>query len=356
MGLLEMYRQKLVTAEQAAAVVKSGDWVEYGFALGAPVEFDRALAQRKEELFDVKFRSCCSLWPIAVMEADPDGEHFVWNSWHFSGRDRALYDRGSAYYIPFKFNELPRLTRQEVEPIDVFVCQVCPMDKHGFFNFGPQVTNHMALVEKARVVIVEVNHSLPRVRGGREEVVHISDVDMIIEGNNPSLPEIPPAPITPVDEAVARLIVEEMADGACLQLGIGGMPNAVGAMIAQSDLKDLGVHTEMLVDSFVDLYLAGKITGVRKNIDRYKMVMTFAAGTKKLYDFIDDNPVIAAYPVDYTNHPATIAQLDNMVAINNAVEVDLFGQICSESSGIHHISGTGGQLDFVQGAYDSRGG
>lgn len=168
--------------------------------------------------------------------------------------------------------------------------------------------------------------------------------------------QLPELPISDIDKKIASIVVEQIEDGACLQLGIGAMPNAVGAMIAQSDLKDLGVHTEMLVDSYVDMYNAGRITGRRKQIDQCKMVYTFAMGTNKLYDFLDNNPACAAYPVDYTNNPFIIGQNDNVIGINNAVEVDLYGQVASESSGIRHISGTGGQLDFIFGAYCSKGG
>ena len=159
------------------------------------------------------------------------------------------------------------------------------------------------------------------------------------------LPEIKP---TEVDQKVAEIILNEIPDGGCLQLGIGAMPNAIGAMIASSDLKDLGVHTEMLVDSYVDMYQAGRITGKRKQLDKEKMVYTFAMGTNKLYDFLDDNPVCASFPVDYTNNPYVIAQNDNVMAINNAIEIDLFGQVCSESSGVRQITGTGGQLDYFE--------
>jgi butyryl-CoA:acetate CoA-transferase len=163
-------------------------------------------------------------------------------------------------------------------------------------------------------------------------------------------------PATDVDKAVAKLIVEEIPDGACLQLGIGGMPNAVGSMIAESDLKDLGVHTEMYVDAFVDIAKAGKITGARKNIDRYRQVYGFGAGTKKMYDYLDENPEMMSAPVSYTNDIRSIAALDNFISINNAVDIDLFGQINAESAGTKHISGAGGQLDFVLGAYLSKGG
>jgi len=234
--------------------------------------------------------------------------------------------------------------------------QVAPMDNHGYFNFGPQASHLMAMLEQTKTIIVEVNENMPRVLGGYEEAIHISQVDYIVEGPNPPCAILPSAPPSEVDRKVAELIVEEIPDGACLQLGIGGMPNAVGTMIAESDLKDLGVHTEMYVDAFVDIYNAGRITGARKNYDRFRQSFAFGAGTQKLYDFVDDNPQVASYPVDYTNHPSQVAKLDNFISINNAIEVDLFGQVCAETVGTRHISGTGGQLDFVQGAYDSKGG
>lgn len=180
---------------------------------------------------------------------------------------------------------------------------------------------------------------------------------MIIEGDNPAIGEMGGgAAASEVDEAVAKLIVEEIPDGACLQLGIGGMPNAVGSLIAKSDLKDLGVHTEMYVDAFVDIAKAGKITGAHKAIDKGRQVYAFGAGTKKLYDYLHNNPECMSAPVDYTNDIRSISALDNFMSINNAVDVDLFGQVNAESAGIKHISGAGGQLDFVLGAYLSKGG
>jgi len=177
-----------------------------------------------------------------------------------------------------------------------------------------------------------------------------------VEGDNKPMIQLPELPISDIDKKIAGIVLGEIEDGACLQLGIGAMPNAVGAMIAQSDLKDLGVHTEMLVDSFVDMYEAGRITGRRKQIDKCKMVYTFAMGTNKLYEFLDMNPVCAISPVSYTNDPFIIGQNDKVMAINNAIEVDLYGQVASESSGIRHISGTGGQFDFIFGSYYSREG
>lgn len=207
----------------------------------------------------------------------------------------------------------------------------------------------MAVCEAADVIIVEVNENMPRCLGGFEEGIHISRVDYIVEGQNPAIGELGAgAPPTEVDRAVAQLIVEEIPDGACLQLGIGGMPNTVGSMIAESDLKDLGVHTEMYVDAFVDIAKAGKINGLKKNIDRGRQVYAFGAGTKKMYDYLDDNPECMSAPVDYTNSAKTIAQIDNFISINNAVDIDLYGQVNAESAGVKQISGAGGQLDFVQ--------
>ena len=197
---------------------------------------------------------------------------------------------------------------------------------------------------------------MPQCMGGIETAVHISKVSHIIEGSNPVLAQLPSAIPSDVDRKVAKLIVEEIPNGACLQLGIGGMPNAVGVMIADSDLKDLGVHTEMYVDAFVEMSLKGKINGSKKSIDRGRQTFAFGAGTDKLYKFIHNNPEVMSTTVEYTNDPSVVGQLDNFVSINNAVEIDLFGQVNSESSGSKQISGTGGQLDFVMGAYKSKGG
>jgi butyryl-CoA:acetate CoA-transferase len=230
------------------------------------------------------------------------------------------------------------------------------MDEHGYFSFGPSASHMAAVCERAEVIIVEVNQNMPRCLGGFQEGIHISQVTNVVEGDNPPIAELGSGAATPVDEAVAKLIVEEIPNGACLQLGIGGMPNAVGSLIAQSDLKDLGVHTEMYVDAFVDIAKAGKITGAKKSIDKGRQVYAFGAGTKKLYDYLNNNPTCMSAPVDYTNDVRTISALDNFVSINNAVDIDLYGQVNAESAGIKPISGAGGQLDFVLGAYLSKGG
>lgn len=358
MDFKKMYQDKLVTAEEAAKVVKSGDWVDYGWTVTTPVAVDAALAKRLPELTDVKFRGGILMWQPEIFKIENPAEHMTWNSWHMGGIERKAVSQGFCFYAPLRYSELPRYYRDmtDTRP-DVAILQVAPMDEHGFFNFGPSASHMSAVCETAKVIIVEVNENVPVCFGGFEEGIHVSKVDMIVEGDNPPMAEMGgAAAATEVDEAVAKLIVSQIPDGACLQLGIGGMPNAVGSLIAKSDLKDLGVHTEMYVDAFVDIAKAGKITGARKNIDKGRQVYAFGAGTKKLYDYLNKNPECMSAPVNYTNDIRSISALDNFISINNAVDLDLFGQVNAESAGIRPISGAGGQLDFVLGAYLSNGG
>jgi butyryl-CoA:acetate CoA-transferase len=273
-----------------------------------------------------------------------------------TGVDRKTTETGFGFYAPMRYSELPRHYRDMPEGPDVALFQVTPMDRHGYFNFGPNTSHMAAMCERAKVVVVEVNRQMPMCLGGTGTGIHVSQVDMIVEGENQALPGIAPPAITEVDKVVANLIVEQIPNGACLQIGIGGMPSAVGQLIAQSDLKNLGINTEMYVDAMVDIAMAGKINGSLKNIDKGRQTYAFAAGTQKLYDYLDNNPECMGAPVDYCNDSRTIAALDNFMSINNAVDVDLFGQISSETSGTKHISGAGGQLDFVLGAYLSKGG
>ena len=353
------YQKKLTTRAEAVKVVKSGDWVDYGFCGNHPVALDQALADRMTadpSLTAVNFRGGIALWPIAVAAIPDAADRITWNSWHCTGIERKIIERGFGFYHILRYSEMPRYYRDNIQHVDVAMIQVSPMDQHGYFNFGLNASQLEAMCEITDTIIVEVNENMPSVQGGYGVSVHINDVAMIVEGDNPMPGQMPAGPATEVDQAVARLIVPEIPDGACLQLGIGGMPNAVGSLIAQSDLKDLGVHSEMYVDAFVDITKAGKITGVHKSSNKGRQVFTFAAGTQKLYDFVNNNPQIMAAPVDYVNDIRVISSLDNFISINNTVEVDLFGQVASESAGLRHISGAGGQLDFVLGAYLSKGG
>lgn len=360
MDYMQAYREKLTTAEEAVKVVKSGQWIDYGWVVATPVELDKALAKRMPELTDLNIRGGILFWEPEIFKIDNPEKHFTWNSWHMSGLERKAIAKGFCYYAPIRYSELPRYYRDLPYGIDVAMFQVSEMDENGNFSFGPSTSHMQALIERTRCVIVEVNKNMPRCLGASYiggESVNINQVDMIVEGNNPPIAAMGGGgEATEVDKTVARLIVNEIPNGACLQLGIGGMPNAVGSLIAESDIKDLGVHTEMYVDAFVDITLAGKITGSKKSIDKGRQTYAFGAGTKKLYDFIDNNPTCLSAPVDYTNDIRVISSLDNFISINNAVEIDLFGQVSAESSGTKHISGAGGQLDFVLGAYLSKGG
>lgn len=353
----EIYQSKLTTAEKAAEVVKSGDWVDCGWSPLTPVEFDAALAKRLVDLHDVNFRGGILLREPELFKIEHPEEHMSWNSWHMGGIERRACQQGFGFYSPIRYSELPRYYRDGTAKVNVACMQVSPMDEAGNFGFGLCSSHLMAACDVADVIIVEVNERVPRCFGGPESHISVTRVDMIIEGKNPPMSTLGSggAP-TEVDEAVTKLVVPMIPDGACLQLGIGSMPTTIGTGIAQSDLTNLGVHTEMYVDSFVDLAMAGKITGNRKAIDRGKQVYSFAVGSKKLYDYLDNNPECVSAPVNYVNDAHTISQLDNFISINNAVDIDLFGQVNAESAGTKAISGAGGQLDFVLGAYLSHGG
>ena len=353
---LDMYRSKLTTADEAVKVIKSGDWVDYGFCNTHPHVLDEALARRAPELEDVKVRGGIALWKPAIFDIEEPAKHIIYNSHHTGGFERKHIDTGACFYEPMRYSELPRYYYDHINPPDVAMIQVGPMDKHGYFNFGVSASHMKAICDTAKILIVEVNQNMPRCLGGFGESVHISDVDMIVEGRNDPMGQLLSAVPTEIDKAVAKQVVERIPNGACLQLGIGGMPNAVGMLLCESDLKDMSVHTEMYVEAFVDLSLCGKISGANKSIDHGRQTYSFAAGSQRVYDFLDDNRMCMAAPVSYVNDIRTIAAIDNFMSINNAVDIDLYGQVSSETSGIRHISGAGGQQDFVLGAYLSNGG
>ncbi len=344
-----------ISAADAAALVGSGDWVEYGTGIGQPDLFDTALAARVEELEDVKIRACLTVRPRAVLEADPVREHFHWFNWHYTGYDRAKGDAGLANYIPCNLGEIPDYYRRFIDPPDVAVLKTCPKDEHGFYNFSLATFWHRAIVERATIVIVEESAGLPHL-DGLENAVHESEVDYVIAGDDGPPPEIPNPPPTGIDRAVAQLIAAEVEDGSCLQVGIGAMPNAVCSLLRESGARDLGVHSEMLTDGIVDLYRAGVVTGARKTLHPGKVVCTFGLGTKPMYETADRNPDFVCHAVDLTNPPHIVMQNDRVVAINSTTQMDLQGQAASESAGHRHISGTGGQAQFVRGAYASKGG
>ena len=256
--------------------------------------------------------------------------------------------------MPLNLGEVPDYYRRFLDPVDIVILKTCPMDEDGYFNFSASNMWHRAVIERAKLVIVEVSTRLPYVFG-EDNGVHISEVDYIIEGDNEPPPELPNPEPTEIDRAVARRIAAEIEDGSCLQIGIGGMPNAVCTLLLESGVRDLGIHTEMLTDGIAELYKTGRITGSRKKLDPGKIVFTFALGSSDTYAATDRNSDFRCNPVDYTNSPHIIMQNDRVVSINNTTQIDLQGQAASESDGHRHISGTGGQLQFVRGAYASNG-
>ena len=349
------YRRKLRTPEEAVKVVKDGDWIDYTSSLGMPVLLDRALATRRDELHDVKIRGNLIQGPIEVAECDPTQEHFTYHSWHCSSYERGLCDEGKCYYIPMVFHNNAAYYEFFLD-VNVVMVSVSPMDKHGYFNFSVNTGVAGPICRDADIVIVEVNEYMPKIRGGYDECIHISEVDFVVEGEHAPFEDAKPLPPRPVDRKIAELVIPYIVDGATLQLGIGSLPNAVGECIAQSDIRDLAMHTELCSDAFYALYKAGKLTNKYKSIDRGKGVFGCAIGSNELYEWLDDNPGVAAYPLEYVNRPYVIAQIDNMVSINACVAVDLYGQVAAESTGKRQISGTGGQLDFLIGASASKGG
>ncbi|NLB88997.1 MAG: butyryl-CoA:acetate CoA-transferase [Syntrophomonadaceae bacterium] len=358
---LEEYKSKLITAEQSSKLVQSNYIIDYGMFATKPIDFDLALAKRVGEIENVSIRGTGTVLPVPeVIKSDPEQKSFQYFSWYFTAIDRKAGDFGLVTHNPFNYHEATMLAYNpdfaHLWP-DIWVAQVTPMDKHGCFNFGIGNSHNRGLALNCKIAIVEVNENLPRCLGGNDEYVHISEIDYIIEGSNSPVFATPPAPApSDADRKIAEYIVEEIVDGACIQLGIGAMPNLIGNMIAESDLKDLGIQSEMFCDAFVNMYEAGKITNAKKAYDINKSTFSFCLGTNKTYEFLDDNPQVASCTVRYTNDPARVALHDNVVSINNILEVDLLSQVCSETSGLRQISGTGGQLDFVIGAFHSKGG
>lgn len=355
MKLLESYNSKLRSPAEAVRCVKSGDWVDYTSNLGFPVKLDAALAERRDELHGVKLRGNLIFGPIQCVECDPEGEHFIYNSWHCSGYERRLCDRGRAYFEPMVFSNLEWYYRSFLT-VDVCMCTVSDMDDEGYFYFGPSLGVSKCICDTAKTVIVEINRNIPKICGGDDVKIHISEVDYIVESGDPPLYEMPnPAP-SETDSAIARLVLPYIKNGSTVQLGIGGMPNALGELIAGSELRELGMHTELASDGYLAMFKAGKLTNTQKNLHHGVGVLGLAIGSHEFNDWLGDNPDYMGRALSYVNDPHVIASNDNMVSINACIGVDIYGQISSESSGTRHISGTGGQLDFVSGAAKSSGG
>jgi 4-hydroxybutyrate CoA-transferase len=345
-----LYKRKLVTAEEAVSHIKSGDRVVAGHAAGSPELLLAALVKNKEAYRDVEIVHQVAMGQslYCLPEYQP---HFIHNSLFAGATSRQAINEGRALFTPVNNSDLPRLFQDGILPVDVTLCMLSCPDEHGYCSFGVSVDYTKPAAESAKIVIAEVTPHMPRTLGGC--FIHISEIDYIVECHTSPLILKPPT-ITPVDEAIGGHCAELIRDGDCLQLGIGAVPDSVLGFLKEK--RDLGIHTEMFSDGVVDLVEAGVINGARKNCHHRKMVSAFFMGTRKLYEFINNNPEVEAFPMDYTNCPEVIAKNDNMVSINSSLQVDLTGQVASDTIGYRQYSGIGGQADFVRGATRSKGG
>lgn len=355
-ALAEEYRNKLITADEAAAMVRPCDKIHFGVGAGTVIDIDEALARRADELQNVEIISTVAIRnkPFAVYEATHSNEAVRFASAHFSTYDRMMCDNGRCWYIPMQFSELPKYWYNNTSGIDIAMFQVAPMDSHGNFNLGPQVADMWGVIKAAKKIIVEVNENMP-IALGHQTQLNLYGIDYIVEGSNTPLAEVADKPPTKMDKLIASQVVDRIKSHSTLQLGIGSLPSMIGKLLAKSEIRNINSHSEMFVDGYVDLFDNGKLTG-NKKVDKGKALYTFAGGTRRLYEFLDNNPICCNAPVDYVNNVDRIASIDNFVSVNSCIQVDLYGQVCSESVGHRQISGTGGQLDFVLGAYRSKGG
>ena len=354
MDYQSVYAEKLRTPEEAVMLVKDGDWVDYSQTCSYPQALDAALSKRSGQLHDVKIRNAISMVPIQTVENDPYGS-FTYNLWHCSGLDRSYIDRGLAYHTPMLFRQNWLYYRKGYAPVDVAMITVAPMDRNGNFSYGLTNCSTQAVLDAAKKIVVEVNPTMPVVAGIADDHINVCDVDAVVECGIP-IPTVKSPAATETDRKIASFIFPYVTSGSTLQLGIGGIPNSIGSMIADSDVKDLGMHTELMSDGYLDLYRAGKITNARKAVNRGKGVFSICNGSRELYDFLNRNDAILSAPMSYVNSPATIRQLDDFISINGCIAVDLFGQVSSESAGLRQISGTGGQVDFITGALEAEHG
>ncbi|MCI7795087.1 MAG: acetyl-CoA hydrolase [Lachnospiraceae bacterium] len=353
------YRSKFVTPEEAARLaVRSGDWVDYGFGAGFPELMDKALAARKGELRDVKIRGGLVIRPrIEVVECDPEQESFHYYSWHIGDYERKLQSRGLCQFMPMILRYLPDLYRHHIR-VDVAFVPVSRPDDRGYCGLGISNYAWRTIFEHARTVVFEINERLPGLQGvDGSHRVHLSEADYIVEGEHEPLPIRTYREPSEIDVAIAKQVVNEIPDGAVLSLGVGGVPFTVAQMLAESDVKDLGCHTGTISDAFFALHKAGKLTNKRKEIDNGYSTWNLAMGSKELYEWLDEEPqLFRPADVDYVHSPDRIAKMKHVISINGGVELDLMGQENAESGGRRQLSGTGGQLDFLEGAFRSEGG
>ncbi len=354
MDYQSIYQSKLRSPEEAVLLVKDSDWVDYSQACSYPQALDKALSLRSGQLQDVKLRCAISMIPIATVENDPCGS-FTFNVWHCSGIDRKYIDQGKAFHIPMLFRHNGSYYSKGYAPVDVAMVTVSPRDENGNFSYGLTNCAQQEILDAAKTVILEVNPNMPVIRGTERDHINIADVDCVVESDAP-IPTIQSPAASDLDRKIAENILPYITDGCTLQIGIGGIPNAIGTLIAESDVKDLGMHTELISDGYLALYKAGKITNAKKKLFTGTGIFSICNGSRELYDFLDRNPSILSAPMRYVNSPAVIRELDDFVSINGCIALDLYGQVSSESSGTRQISGTGGQVDFVTGALEAEHG
>ncbi|MDU7338100.1 MAG: acetyl-CoA hydrolase/transferase C-terminal domain-containing protein [Clostridium sp.] len=345
----DLYAQRKVSAEEAVSHVRSGDRVVTPNAAGAPITLIDALVARKDELKNVEIAHMVPLAKAPYAAPEMEG-HFIHNSIFVGGATRATVEAGIGDYTPCFFHKVPELFDTTL-PVDVALIHVSTPDEHGYCSYGITVDYEKHAAEVAKLVIAQVNENMPRTLG--DCFIHVSEIDYIVECNEPIL-ELGAPKITEIEKKIGGYCAELIHDGDTLQLGIGAIPDAV--LLFLKDKKDLGIHTEMFSDGVVELVEAGVINNSKKTLHKGKSVATFLMGSKRLYDYVHNNPAVEMYPVNYVNDPVVIAKNDNLVSINSCVQIDLLGQVVSESIGPVQISGVGGQIDFIRGASMSRGG
>lgn len=347
--LKDQYNQKLVTANEAVKCIQTDNDVVVAFGVAeTPVLLD-AMVDRKDELRDVRIHQMIPMRPARYLEPGME-EHFTHVSWFTSGASRSGVQSGRFDIMPNYFSLSPRMFAEYIE-VDVLMSTVSPMDRFGFFSFGASIDYTTTVAQKAKKIVLVVNPNMPRTHGNT--FIHITQVDYLVEDNS-TLPEISSKEMSSEDIAIGGYVAEHIEDGSTIQLGIGKIPNAVAQALLHKN--NLGIHSEILTDGMVDLIESGAVTNNAKSIHHGKALACAALGTKKLYDFINDNPMFELHPVSYTNNPNIIGKNIKMVSINATVEVDLLGQCASETIGPIQYSGTGGQVDFVRGAVQAPGG
>ena len=350
MSWKETYKSRITTAEKAVKAIKDNDYVVFSETAGIPQLIAKTLADHREDYHNVHIYHMLTLGDAPYLKPECYG-HFHHITNFVGGNSRqALLDQ-KADFIPCYFKDVPAMLG-EAFPVDVAVVSVSNPDAEGYCSFGVSCDYAKAASQKAKTVIAEINEMTPHTFGVQNKI-HVSEIDYIVPCAY-NLPEIPNPTIGEVEKNIGKHCASLIKDGATLQLGIGAIPDAV--LLFLGDKRDLGIHTEMFSDGVVDLVEEGVINNAKKTLHRGKLVSTFIMGTRKVYNFIDNNPNVCLYPVDYVNDPWVIGQNDNMVSINSCIEVDLMGQVASETLGLKQFSGTGGQVDFVRGAALSKGG